>query len=130
MSSLTIFLGKLIGFYTIILTLAMMSRKRSAIAAITDVVNTPSLLLFVNLMGLAGGLAIVIGHNVWSGGALPILVTLVGWFSVLRGVVFLALSPEAMTRLFNAVHYQKRFYAYMGFALVLGLYLTYASFTA
>jgi hypothetical protein len=25
------------------------------------------------------GLAVVVAHNVWSGGALPVVVTLVGW---------------------------------------------------
>jgi hypothetical protein len=30
-------------------------------------------------MGLLGGLAMVLAHNVWSGGPLPVIVTLIGW---------------------------------------------------
>jgi hypothetical protein len=130
MSPLTIFLGKLLGLYSIILALAMMSRKQGAVAAITALVKTPALVMYVNILGLAAGLAIIIGHNIWSGGPLPVVITLVGWFAAVRGAVFLALPPEAMSRFFEAVHYEKRFYLFMGLALVIGLYLTYASYTA
>jgi hypothetical protein len=44
------------------------------------------------------GLAIVIGHNVWSGGALPVIVTLFGWIILIRGVVLLFPSPSAKIR--------------------------------
>jgi hypothetical protein len=40
------------------------------------------------VISLAAGFAMIIGHNVWSGGALPITVTLVGWLILARGLVF------------------------------------------
>lgn len=130
MLPLTIFLGKLIGLYCVILALAMMTRKQSAVAAIGALVRTPPLLLFINVIGLALGLAMVLGHNIWSGGALPVVVTLVGWLMVIRGIVLLALSPDAMIKVFEAVRYEQNFYIFMGVTLVLGLFLTVASFTA
>jgi len=130
MSPLTIFLAKLLGLYSVIMALAMMTRGKEAVAAIKALVANPPLLLFVELISLAGGLAIVIGHNVWSGGALPVVVTLVGWLMVIRGAGLLALSPAATARLVDAMRYEQRFYLYMGIALVLGLYLTWAGFTA
>ena len=82
------------------------------------------------VLGLAGGLAMIIGHNIWSGGALPVVITLIGWLMAIRGAGLLALSPAATTKLFEGLRYEQLFYFYMGGALILGLYLTLAGFTA
>ncbi len=130
MLPLTVFLSKLIGLYCIIVALAMMARKPSAIAAVTALVRTPPLLLLVDVIGLALGLAMVLGHNVWSGGVLPVVITLVGWLMVIRGAVLLALSPDATIKVFEAARYEQNFHVYMGVTLVLGLFLAFAGFTA
>ena len=70
MSPLTIFLAKLLGLYCIIAALAMMTRKQSAVATVRGLIASPPLLLLVEVIGLAGGLAMILGHNIWSGGAL------------------------------------------------------------
>ena len=130
MPPLTIFLAKLLGLYCIIVALAMMMRKQSAIAALNALIRNPPLLLLAEVLGLAGGLALVLGHNIWSGGALPIVVTLLGWLMAIRGAALLAVSPDTTMRLFNALRYEERFYLYMGGTLLLGLYLTLAGFRA
>jgi hypothetical protein len=54
MSPLTIFLAKLLGLYCIIVALAMMTRRESAIATMKALIANPPLLLFVEVLGLAG----------------------------------------------------------------------------
>jgi hypothetical protein len=130
MLPLTIFLGKLIGVYCIVVALALMARKQSAVAAINALIRNPPLLLLVEVLGLAVGLAMIIGHNIWSGGALPVVVTLVGWLSAIRGAVLLALPQDQVLKFFAALRYDERFYVYMGVTLILGLFLTIAAFTA
>ena len=130
MSPLTIFLAKLLGLYCIIVALVMMMRKQSAVATVKALITNPPLLLLVEVLGLAGGLAMIIGHNIWSGGALPVVVTLVGWLMAIRGTVLLALSPNATMKVFEGLRYERLFYLYMGATLLLGLYLTYAGFSA
>lgn len=130
MLPLTIFLGKLIGLYCIIAALAMMAHKQAAVATVKALIGNPPLLLFVEVVTLVAGLAMVIGHNIWSGGALPVVITLVGWLTAIRGAVLLALPQDAMTRFFAALRYEELFYLYMGATLVLGLFMTYASFGA
>ena len=130
MSPLTIFLAKLFGLYCIILALTMMTRKDSAIATIRALIGNPPLLLLVEVLGLAGGLAIVIGHNIWSGGALPVVITLLGWLMLIRGGGLSALSQDATLKLFETLRYEKYFYVYMVATLILGLYLAYAGFRA
>jgi len=130
MSPVTVFLAKLLGLYCIILALAMMTRKQNAVATIKTFIANPPLLMFVELVGLACGLAMIIGHNIWSGGALPVVVTLVGWLMAIRGAGLLALSPAATAKLVEVLRYEQLFYFYMGGTLVLGLYLTWAGFSA
>ena len=130
MTPLTVFLAKLLGLYCIVLTLAMITRKQSAIATIKALIASPPLLLFVEVIGLAGGLAMVIGHNIWSGGVLPVVITLLGWLMTIRGAALLALSPAATMKVFEALHYERMFYLYMGVTLLLGLYLTIAAYSA
>jgi hypothetical protein len=129
MSPLTIFLAKFLGLYCIIVAMAMMTRKQAAIATIKALIANPPVLLFVEVVGLAGGLAMIIGHNIWSGGALPVVITLLGWLMAIRGAGLLALSQDATTKLFEALQYERLFYFYISGTLVLGLYLTLAGFS-
>jgi len=130
LSPVTVFLAKLLGLYCIIFAAAMVTRKQSAVATVKAIIANPPFLIFAEIISLACGLAMVIGHNVWSGGALPVAVTLVGWLMVIKGGGLLALSPAATAKLVEVLRYEQLFYFYMGGTFVLGLYLTWASFSA
>ncbi len=130
MSPLTVFLGKLIGLYCIIAPLALMRHKQSTIASIRALIGNPPLLLLVEVIALITGLAMVLGHNIWSSGALAFVVTLIGWLVTIRGVVLLALPEDVKLKLFDALRYEDRFFIYMSAVLILGIYLTIAAFSA
>jgi hypothetical protein len=71
----------------------------------------------------------VLAHNIWSGGTLVVVVTLVGWVALVKSLFFLFLPPEMGTRLFlQQLHYQQLFYLYGAISLALGVYLTYGGF--
>ena len=72
----------------------------------------------------------VLGHNVWSGGALPVVVTLVGWLILAKGVLLLFFTPDVVSQMFEQMRYAEHYYLYLAPALVIGLYLTWAGFTA
>jgi len=128
MSPRTIYLGKLIGLYCVLLALSMMSHKQATVETMTALIHEAPVLLFVSIMAMVGGLAIVLAHNVWSGGALPVVVTLVGWISLIKGLIFLLLSPERSLVYFEALRYGQLFYVYMSITLIIGIYLTFSSF--
>lgn len=130
MSSRTIFLSKLIGLYCVIGGLAFALQKQAALAAVSAVVRDPASTLILGVFVLIAGLAIVIGHNVWSGGALPVIVTIVGWLTLIRGASFLFLSSEKSVALMAAIHYDQFFYLYTMLSIVLGAYLAYSGFKA
>jgi len=129
MSPLTVFLGKLIGLYCIIAPLALMRYKQSTVASIRALIRNPPLLLLVEVIALISGLAMVLGHNIWSGGALAVVVTLIGWLLTVRGIVLLALPEDVKLKLFDALRYEERYFVFMGVVLVLGIYLTIAAFS-
>ena len=129
MSRLTIYLGRLIGLFLLIVALSMLLDRDSIIEMATAILDDRALLLIVGLVALGVGLAIVIGHNVWSGGLLPIVVTLFGWSQLLRGLALLMLPAETQVAFFQLMRLEDFFYVYAGIPLVIGAYLTYAGFT-
>jgi vacuolar-type H+-ATPase subunit I/STV1 len=87
------------------------------------------MVLILGVITLAAGLAMVLAHNIWSGGALAVIVTLVGWLALIKGLFFLFLPPEMEAGLFlRQLHYQQLFYLYAGIPLVLVICLTFGGF--
>ena len=129
MSPRTPFLSRLIGLYAILVALSMFSRGQASAETIAALLQNPSMVFVLGIVMLAAGLAMVLAHNIWSGGALVVVVTLVGWMTLIKSLVFLFLPPEMEARLFlERLHYQQLFYFYWALPLVLGLYLTYGGF--
>jgi len=107
----------------------MFSQKQAFVEMVTALLHSPPLVFIVGLMVVAVGLAMVLGHNVWSGGALPVIVTLIGWATLIKSLPFLFLSPEINTDIFLVgLHYERLLYLYAAFSLLLGCYLTYGGF--
>jgi hypothetical protein len=130
MKPLTIFLGRLLGLFTLITSFWLLVERQNTVSTIPALLgDRPAMVIFA-IIALAGGLAIVLAHNIWSGGVLPILVTLIGWVMVVRGVLFLFLPPEATLGILAAMQFGRLFYVYLAIPFVLGAYLTYLAFTA
>lgn len=127
MSRLTVFLARFIGLFTVVLVVGLLVRGSATVEAAAA--NAPVMFVYA-IVSLAAGLAIILGHNVWSGGALPVVVTVVGWLILAKGLMLLSVTPETMKRLFGGMHYGEHYFLYLLPALALGLYLTWAGFTA
>lgn len=128
MSWSTRFLSRLIGLYCLITAVSMAAHRQATLDTITALVRDPPLLWIAAIVVVISGLAIVLCHNIWSGGAVPVIVTLVGWILLIRGLVVLFLTPEGQLRLFAGFHYERLFYFYVAIAFVVGAYLTYGGF--
>jgi hypothetical protein len=125
----TIFLSRLIGLYCILIALSMITRRQATVETVTALLQNPLMMLILGVITLAAGLALVLAHNIWSGGALVVVVTLVGWMALVKSLFFLFLPPEMEAGLFlRQIHYQQLFYVYSAISLVLGVYLTYGGF--
>jgi hypothetical protein len=125
----TLFLSRLIGLYCILVALSMITRRQATLESVTAILRDPSMMFVLRAITLVAGLAMVLAHNIWSGGALTVIVTLVGWITLVKSLFFLFLPPELEAGFFlRQLHYQELFYVYGAISLVLGVYLTYGGF--
>ena len=121
MSQLTIFLARSIGLFTVLLV---------AGTVIEATVEDEAVMISYAIISLATGVAMVVGHNVWSGGALPVVVTLVGWLILAKGSTLLVLAPDEMAAMVQRMGYAEHYRLLLTPALVIGLYLTWAGFSS
>jgi len=128
MSARTRFLGRLIGFYCVLVALAMVTHRGATVDAVNALVQNAPLMFVIGVIVLAAALALVLGHNVWSGGALPVVVTLVGWVALGKALLILFLSPQAAPSFFlETLRYEQLFYVYAAVSFLLGAYLIYGA---
>ena len=125
---LTHFLAQLLGLYCIIVAVVMLVRKEAMLEIVINLIQNRSVLFLVEILGLITGLAMVLGHNIWSKGILAFIVTLVGWVALVRSTVLLFLPSEAIGRLLKTIRYEQNYYVFAAITLILGLYLTFAGF--
>jgi uncharacterized membrane-anchored protein YitT (DUF2179 family) len=128
MRPLTIFLSRLIGLFSLVFALAMILHRDSFAAVTSAMIHDPPLVFLLGLIALAIGLAMVLSHNIWSGGALPVVITLIGWLQLIRGITALLVPPEALASFFDKMNFGKFSYGPFVITLALGLYLTYMGF--
>jgi len=85
------------------------------------------LVLIAGVFTLFGGLAIVLLHNYWSGGALTVIITLLGWLTLIKAVLLLVLPSTRLVALYGGV--SPTYIVISGsLTLLLGIYLTVAGF--
>jgi hypothetical protein len=130
MTMLTKFLAKLLGLWIVVAVCGMVANRGATITTLNQFFADPPLMWITGIFILLVGLAIVLGHNRWSGGALAVTVTLSGWIALIKGLLFLLLPPPAQAQLYAALHFEQYFYGYFVISLVLGGYLIYGGFTA
>jgi len=127
MSRLTIFLARFMGLFALLLVAVMLVRGDAIVEAL---VGDAPVMFVLGIVGLAAGLAMVLGHNVWSGGVLPVVVTLVGWLILAKSLLLLLLKPDALTPILDQMQYGAHPTLYLVPAAAIGLYLTWAGFMA
>ena len=121
MDPLTLFLAKLIGATLIVMAAAILLRGPAIVAIAKRMIDDPGILMLSGALRVVAGLAIVLGHDVWSGGLLPVAVTLFGWALFLAGLPLLLATPEQIHRWVEAMRLETRLPAYAGGLFVVGL---------
>ena len=127
MSVRTVFLARLFGPYCIIMAAAMLPQPEAFVTIVHAFVADAPLVLIAGVFTLFGGLAIVLLHNYWSGGALPVIITLLGWLTLIKAVVLLVLPSTRLVALYGGVSPTHILISGV-LTLLLGIYLTVAGF--
>src|SRR6516164_11511429 len=126
---LTAFLARFLGLFLVIESLSMLAQKQAMVDITTSLIQDHPLLFILKILGVLGGLAMVLGHTVWSGGLLPVIVTLIGWVALIRSTVLLFISPETVLNFIRAIRFEQNYFLFAGISLLIGAYLSYAGFT-
>jgi len=125
----TRFLSRLLGLYCLIISCAMLARRAFTFAAVAALLHDPPLLYVLGILLLFAGLAMVLVHNRWRGGPAAVIVTVIGWLTLLKGVVFVGISPLPAQDLYLLeLRFEQRYYLYAVVTLALGGYLAYEGF--
>ena len=110
---------------------AMVLHRQATVDWMTALLNNAALIWVLSVITLTSGLAMVLAHNVWSGGALPVVVTLCGWAALIKGLLFLFLPTGVESDfILSALRNPLLFYVWMTPSLVIGIYLSYSGFAS
>jgi len=118
MSPLTLFLAKLLGAMLLTIAAAMAARGPALAQTAKRMTSDPGMVMIGGAVRVGLGLAVVIGHDVWTGGALPVAVTLFGWALYFSGLLLLFASPERLIAIIEGMRLERNLPVY---ALVTGL---------
>jgi hypothetical protein len=124
---LSIFLAKFLGIYMLLIAALLLFRREQVETSMKEMVNSPSMLAFTGFLSVLLGLAIVIGHPIWTFDWRG-LITLLGFLSILRGLSRI-IQPQ-YCRIALCKIFEKGYWISLAFLVILGSYLTYSGFTA
>ena len=103
---------------------------RRTMAAIDEMARSGPWMPFSGMVATAVGLAVVLGHEVWAGGVLPILVSLTGWAALLKGLTLLLVPGERVAAVYKGAGFERWFGAWMAVVLLFGAWMMWLAFMA
>ena len=130
MTAFTIYFAQLAGLYFIILGIILIARKGTIIDLMPKMVEIQPFVFFAGTIRIIIGLAVLIGNGPWGTRALSIVVALIGWITLVRGVAMLLVTPQQQRKLIDYWRHDAAYYTAVAIVLALGLYLARAGFAA
>jgi hypothetical protein len=125
----SIFLARLLGPLLLLPGVGLLTNPRAFRTMATEVVGSVTLICLFGFIDLAGGLAIVLTHNVWVA-SWRVLITLIGWLLLIRGAARILVTDTIMPYAARIIR-NRQLYPVSGAALtVLGLVLCYFGYVA
>ena len=126
---LTNYLAEFLGIYIVLMCVVMIVHRQAMLEIMAAFVNQRPLIFILAMLRILIGLAIVVAHNRWSG-TLGVVVTLIAWITLLRGVALLLLPHQTERRVLGLFERGEVYYGTAAIGAVLGLWLAFAVFAA
>jgi drug/metabolite transporter (DMT)-like permease len=95
----SIIIAQVLGIFFAVAGIAMVINSKAVGSAIEESVAHKGVVFMGGLLALLIGAVIVVLNNVWTMG-LPLLVTILGWLALIKGV-FILLAPAAAASLYK-----------------------------
>lgn len=121
------FLGKVIGLYLIIASVAMLVNVPQFIGNVNGLLHDVPLMFVTGFLTVILGILMVVSHNHWQW-HWRVIITVIAWLTMIKGATIL-LYPQIIDQL-TALFVQNMNVAYVSavISLVLGLILCYFGF--
>jgi len=123
----SIFIARLLGPVLILIGLALLLRGEAFREILREFLASKALHYLAGVLGLLGGLALVLTHNVWTADW-RVIITLIGWLAIVRAIVTI-FWPDHLVALGNAMlRSRKAFPVSATIDILLGLVLCYYAY--
>jgi hypothetical protein len=96
---------------------------------LNDIAGNRSSLFMVGVILLLSGLSVVPAHNIWNAGLLPLVITLIGWVLILRGIMSMFVPGDGIARMISWLKVEELSWHYAILVPVIGAYPSWAGFT-
>ena len=123
----SIFLARLIGPILVIVAAGALIDRKSMGALAQEILGSRALLFLLGTLDFAGGLAIVLVHNVWVADW-RVIITLLGWLLLVRGAVRILIPDQVKPFGKKLLNDANAVTGILGVTLVLGLVLSYLGY--
>lgn len=119
-------LAKIIGLYFAIIAIAFLIFRKRFTNFVKEVKANPIMVYISGAKSLLLGLIVVVLHNLW---ALEwfVVITIVGWLLVIRGLVRIFFA-ERVSKWLGKLNKEAYYYTVSSIVLVVGLFLIYHGF--
>lgn len=124
---ITYFLAQVMGIFFLIVGVSLFQKKGFG-DIMDNLVANRGLLYVTGIVSVVCGLLVVLIHNVWDEGFLALLVTLIGWLTLIKGTFLLFMSGGSVNGYMRVMKVKQLSWLFALVAIVIGVYLTYAGF--
>lgn len=124
---LSLFLAQLFGLSIVVVAVGMLVKPTMLQDVMKDMNHSPMLNMMFGFLGILGGLAIILSHNVWSQDW-RVVITIFGWGAFIKGSLFM-FAPDALKNIGVSMYgSEKRTRVVLILLLAVGLYLSAVGF--
>lgn len=123
---LSLYLAKSWGIFIILICSALLIRRKDFKKMLRDINDGELYFLYGGIMALLIGVPHIIGHNVWAYDW-RVIVTLLGWASLIKGIVLLFV-PNLGIKFSKSMVISKFYDLALSIYLIIGVYLSYVGF--
>lgn len=91
---ISLFLARAIGLWMVVMSVVLFKNEKDIRTMASELMGEKTHLFLSGLLALVIGILIIVGHNVWVFGW-PVIITLFGWASFIKGISFLSFPDSA-----------------------------------
>ena len=125
---LSVYLAKVIGLYFFVVSFGLLINGKNLKPILIDFLKSPPLVFLSGFLALIIGLLLITSHNIWVMGW-PVLITIIGWLSLIKGVVRVICPQFVVTKVQKWIENDTFYYITCFIVLFIGLILIYYGYT-